>query len=151
MSESERVGIEGAFDLAIPAGWSAETDEEGGLLVGAPGAAGLLHLSAFEQEAGEMPDPAEELYSFLAEQGIELEEDDVDDFDLEGGAALAVCEYLAEAEEEEDERATYWLVGVATNLGNLVFANYSCPAGKQDQERETVRDILSTLRLIERA
>ena len=85
----------------------------------------------------------------LAEQGIELEEDDVEDFDLEGGAALSLCEYLAEGEDEE-ERATYWLMAVATNPGNLVFANYSCPAGKQDRERETVRGVLASLRLTER-
>lgn len=150
MGETERAGIEGAFDLTLPGGWAAERDEDGGLLMSSPAATGLLHLEAFEQEAGEMPDPAEELYAFLAEQGIELEEDDVEDFDLEGGAALALCEYLAEGEDEE-ERATYWLVAVATNPGNLVFANYSCPAGKQDQEREAVRDVLSTLRLTERS
>ena len=36
---------------------------------------------------------------------------------------------------------------VATAPGNLVFASYTCPAGREDEERETVRDILTTLRL----
>lgn len=146
-----RVTLDPTFEFDIPEGWQAEPDEEEGLQAGRVDGAGLLHLIGFEQETGEALDPAEELYIFLEDQGIQLEEDEIEDLELESGAELSLCEYLSENEEEgegEGEReTTYWLVAVATVPGNLVFASYTCPAGREDEERETVRDILTTLRL----
>lgn len=145
-----RVTLDPAFDLDLADGWSAAPDEEGGLAVTGPQGAGLLHLIAFDQPAGELPDPAEELYIFLESQGIELEEDEIEDLELAGGAELSLCEYLSEDEDEEDQdggETTYWLVAVATVPGNLVFASYTCPADDADVEREEVRTILGTLRL----
>lgn len=149
MEPSGELRREEGFAIELLPGWEAEVDEEGGLLVSRDEGAGLLHLAAFEQGDGEMPDPGEELYAFLAEQEIELEEDDVDDVELAGEAAMSLCEYLAEGEDAE-EAATYWLVAVATSPGNLVFANYSCPAGQQAREREEVRRMLASLQLEER-
>jgi hypothetical protein len=150
-----RVTIDPAFDLDLPEGWSAVPDEEGGISVTGPQGIGLLHLIAFEQPGAEDLDPAEELYTFLEDQGIELEEDEIEDLELAGGADLSLCEYVAEEEEEEEEEAeptaggetTYWMVGVATIPGNLVFSSYTCPAESMDRERTTIRDILATLRL----
>ena len=143
MSERERVTIDPAFSLSLPEGWVAEPDEEEGVSVYAPEGAGLLHLVAFPASEEHAPDPAEELYAFLEEQGIEIEEDEVEDLDLAGGAELALCEYLAE-EEEEDE-TTYWLVGVAMSPATLVFVSYSCPAGEEEKERAAIREILGSL------
>lgn len=146
-----RVTLDARFDFEIPDGWQAEIDEEGGIQAGQAEGAGLLHLISFEQESGEPLDPAEELYIFLEDQGIELEEDEIEDLDLVSGAELSLCEYLSEDEEEGEgesgRETTYWLVAVATAPGNLVFASYTCPAGREDEERETVREILTTLRL----
>lgn len=144
-----RVTLDPGFDFELPEGWEAELDEEGGVAVGRVDGSGLLHLIAFEQAPGDSLDPAEELYVFLEDQGIELEEDEIEDLELASGAELSLCEYLSEDEEEgPDEReTTYWLEAVATAPGNLVFASYTCPAGEEDREREAVRGILSTLRL----
>ena len=147
-----RVTLDPAFEFELPDGWEAALDEEGGVEVGGPEGAGLLHLIAFVQPAGDPLDPAEELYIFLEDQGIELEEDEIEDLELPSGAELSLCEYLSEDEDEEDQEAaetTYWLVAVATVPGNLVFSSYTCPAGEEDRERETVRAILTTLRLNE--
>lgn len=141
----QEVRLDPGFRIRLPAGWEAERDEEEGILVGAEEGAGLLHLVHFPGSGEEVADPAEELYAFLEEQEIEIEEDEVEDLDLEGGAVLSYCEYAEEGEEEEP--ATYWLVGVATAPGGLVFVSYSCPAGSEERERETVLDILSTLTL----
>ena len=144
-----RVTIDPTFDFEVPDRWEAEVDEEGGIAVTGPAEVGLLHLIAFEQPGDEPLDPAEELYIFLEAQGIELEEDEIEDLELPGGAELSVCEYLAEDEEEEEGEGepTYWMVAVATASGNLVFASYTCPAGDAEGERETVRAILTSLRL----
>jgi hypothetical protein len=149
MSEEQPyTDADGTFEVSIPAGWEAEHDtEEGGLVVGAPDGVGLLHLVAFPQPPGEMPDPAEELYAFLEGQGIELEEDEVEDLELEGGAELSLCEYLSEDEDEVEGEVTYWLVAVATAPGVLVFGSYSCPAGEEEAEREAIRKALASLRL----
>lgn len=145
-----RVTLDPTFEFEIPEGWQAEPDEEEGLQAGRVDGAGLLHLIGFEQDTAEALDPAEELYIFLEDQGIQLEEDEIEDLELESGAELSLCEYLSEDDEEEgegDAETTYWLVAVATVPGNLVFASYTCPAGREDEERETVREILTTLRL----
>jgi hypothetical protein len=143
MSDRERVTIDPAFSLSLPAGWVAEPDEEEGVSVYSPDGTGLLHLVAFPHAPEAEADPAEELYAFLEEQGIEIEEDEVEDVALADDAALALCEYLAE--EDEEEEATYWLVGVAMGPRTLVFVSYSCPAGEEEQERAAVREILRTL------
>lgn len=148
----ERLHVQNAFAITVPGGWTHEEDEEGGVLLAGPAAAGLLHLLAFEQGEEDL-DPAEELYVFLDEQGVELEEDEVEDVELEGGSDLAYCEYLTEDDEAtgagdaDDEASTYWLVAVATGPGRLVFCSYSCPAGAQDVERDAVLGALRTLRL----
>lgn len=148
MDENRYTDTEGGFDVRIPAGWEAEPDPEvGGVEISRAEGAGSLHLMGVPQPEGEFPDPAEELYAFLQEQGVELEEDEVDDVELEGGAELALCEYGTEADEEEGGEATFWMVGVATAPGHLVFATYSCAAGEEDEEREAVREILASLRL----
>lgn len=147
MTEEKRyTDAEGGFDVAVPEGWTAEVDPEvGGVELSHPDGAGVLHLIGVPQPDDEFLDPAEELYSFLEEQGVELEEDEVDDVELGGGAELAVCEYVTDDEEEEGE--TFWMVGVATSPGALVFATYSCAAGEEEEERETVRRVLGSLRL----
>jgi len=149
MTEAKRArDPEGRFSLVPPPGWSAAPDEdEGGMEVWREDGAGSLHLISFD--ADEFPDPAEELYAFLEEAGVEIEEDDVDDVELEEGE-LALCEYEAEEEESEDgdgPQTTFWMQGVATAPGVLVFVSYECPAGLQDPERELVRQSLATLRL----
>jgi hypothetical protein len=144
MSDAKRVTIDPAFHFALPAGWVAEPDEEEGVSAYPTEGVGLLHLVAFPHPGEDDLDPAEELYAFLEEQGIEIEEDEVEDLVLEEGSDLSLCEYLA---EEEDEDTTYWLVGVATAPGNLVFVSYSCPAGEEEKERAAVRELLSSLRL----
>ena len=145
MSERERVTIDPAFSLSLPEGWVAEPDEEEGVSVHSPEGAGLLHLVAFPASEEQEQDPAEELYAFLEEQGIEIEEDEVEDVELPAGGELALCEYLSE-EEEEDE-TTYWLVGVAMSPATLVFVSYSCPSGQEEKERANLREILTSLTL----
>jgi len=54
-----------------------------------------------------------------------------------------------EGGDDDDEPSTFWLVGVATAPGNLLFGSYSCAAGEEDVERETVRGILRSARLRE--
>src|SRR5690606_29918598 len=95
----------------------------------------------FEREAEDEQDPAEELYAFLADQEIELEEDEVEDLELPGDGSLALCEYLV----EEDGEMIYWMMGVATAPGGLVFASYSCPEAYEDQETEAVREVRTGL------
>lgn len=147
-----RVTIDPAFDIELPEGWSAAADDEGGVSATGPDGIGLLHLIAFEQPSDSDVDPAEELYVFLEDQGIELEEDEIEDLELSGGAELSFCEYVAEADEDDEDEEevagpTYWIVGVATAPGNLVFSSYTCAADAIEQEREVVRSILATLRL----
>ncbi|HET8657074.1 MAG TPA: hypothetical protein VFL93_16230 [Longimicrobiaceae bacterium] len=150
MSERASITIDPAFSLEIPPHWTAEPDEEEGVRIYATTGAGLLHLAAFEQPPGEMPDPGEELYEFLEDQGIELEEDEIEDLLLGESGEMALCEYIsAEEGDEEGEAETYWMVGVAVAPGNLVFCNYSCPAAEAEAEREAVREILTSLRLHE--
>ncbi|HEX7239995.1 MAG TPA: hypothetical protein VF263_06990 [Longimicrobiaceae bacterium] len=137
---------EGGFDVRVPEGWEAERDAETGAVeVAHPDGAGLLSLVGIPQPDGDFADPAEELYAFLEEQGVELEEDEVEDLELEGGGEMSVCEYVSDDEEEAGE--TFWMVGVATAPGALVFATYSCAAGEEEEERETVRGVLASLRL----
>ena len=146
MSERERVTIDPAFSLALPEGWVAEPDEEEGVSVASAEGSGLLHLVAFPHAADEELDPAEELYAFLEEQGIEIEEDEVEDLELPAGGGLALCEYLSEQDEEgEEEETTYWLVGVAVGPGTLLFISYSCPSGEEEQERSSIRKILESI------
>jgi hypothetical protein len=149
------IEIEGGGRVDLPQGWDWEKDEEGGVNLMSESGPGLLHLVTFEQAEGEQADPADELYAFLEDQGIELEDDEVEDVELAGEAHLAVCEYLTERDEpgddDEDEPTTYWIVGVATAPGNLLFGSYSCPAGEQEPEREVVRTILASVRLEPRA
>lgn len=137
----------GGFEVALPAPWKAELDGEGGVLVYVQDSGGLLHLMPFERESEEVTDPVEELYAFLADQEMELEEDEFEEVELRDGGSLAMCEYVS---EEEDE-TVYWLVGVATAPGRLVFASYSCPAGEESEEAGSVRRILSSLSLGGRA
>ena len=137
----------GRFDLVVPPGWSADVDEEGdGVELWSEAGPGTLHLIGFGADG--FADPAEELYAFLDEREIELEEDEVEDVPLEGDAELALCEYASE--DEDDGEQLFWMVGVATGPGTLVFATYFCPAGEEAAERETVRQALGTLRLHER-
>jgi hypothetical protein len=139
---------DGIFRVAIPEGWTTETDPEaGGVELFREDGAGSLHLLGFAAPADEVADPAEELYAFLEEQGVELEEEDVDDMELANGAEMALCEYLAEPDPEDDDEPTYWIMGVATTPGALVFASYSCAAGEEDEEREQVRAIMASLEL----
>jgi hypothetical protein len=154
MKSGRRVEVQGGAELELPDGWVAEVDEEGGMNLMAEDGPGLLHVVTFPQEPGEMADPAEELYAFLEDQGVELEEDEVEDVELGGEAHLALCEYISEQDEpgegdDDDEPATFWLVGVATSPGNLLFGSYSCAAGDEELERETVRAILASVRLRE--
>jgi hypothetical protein len=146
MSDSQRArDPDGRFTVVVPAGWSAAPDEDqGGLEVWREDGVGTLHLISFDAEE-EFADPAEELYAFLEDRGVELEEDDVDDVPLEGGGELALAEYEAEDEDEGD--ALFWLVGVAAAPGVTMFATYLCPAGEQEAEVELVRQALGSLRL----
>jgi hypothetical protein len=145
MSETAR-DPEGRFELRLPAGWQAAADDDGdGMEVWNEDGAGTLHLISFAPEGEDFPDPAEELYSFLQQQDVELEEDEVDDVQLPGGAEMALCEYLTEDEEEGE--SLFWMVGVATAPGTIVFATYFCPAGEEERERDSVRGAMASLRL----
>ncbi|HEU0298561.1 MAG TPA: hypothetical protein VFR37_03885 [Longimicrobium sp.] len=145
MSDARRVqDPDGRFTLVPPPGWSAAPDEEqGGVEVWPEEGAATLHLISFDA-GDDFADPAEELYAFLDDRGVELEEDDVTDVSLDGGE-LAWAEYEAEDEDEGD--VTWWLVGVATGPGVIVFATCLCPAGEHEGEAELVRAALGTLRL----
>jgi hypothetical protein len=144
MSDTAR-DPDGRFSLQPPPGWSAATDEDqDGLELWNETGVGTLHLISFEPDE-EFLDPAEELYAFLEERGVELEDDEVEDVALADGGELALCEYLSEDEEEGD--SLFWLVGVATAPQALVFATYFCPAGDEGREREQVRAALASLRL----
>ena len=146
MSDAKRVrDPDGRFTLVPPPGWSAAADEEdGGLEVWPEEGSGTLHLISFES-GDDFADPAEELYAFLDDRDVELEEDDVTDVALEDGSELAYAEYEAEDEDEGDN--IFWLVGVASGPGVLVFATYLCPAGEHEAEADRVRAALATLRL----
>ncbi len=147
MSDAQRIrDPDGRFTLVPPPGWQHAPDEdEGGMEVWHEDGAGTLHLISFDA-GDDFADPAEELYAFLDEREVELEEDDVDDVPLEDGGELAVAEYEAEDEDEGD--ITFWLVGVATAPGVLVFATYLRPGGPEhDAEAELVRAALGSLRL----
>lgn len=148
MADARRhVDREGGFDVAVPEGWDVETDEaDGGLEMSHPTGAGVLHLMGFEQDDEEFADPADELYAFLQERDVELQEDEVQDLPLDGDAEMSFCEFTAEDEEEEGH-PTFWLVGVATAPGRLVFATYMCADGEEDEERQTVIDTLASIRL----
>lgn len=149
-NETRYVDPEGGFDLRIPDGWSAEPDpEEGGVEIWSPEGVGMLHLIGFPHESEQPTDPAEELYSFLYEQGVGLEEDEVEDIELAGGAEMAICEYIGQEEGIDgiEEESAFWLMGVAAGPGFLVFASYSCPAGEEEIEREAVHATLASLRI----
>jgi hypothetical protein len=134
-----------AFTVRIPAGWQAEPNaEDGGVDIWNPEGPGELHLTSFPVPPGEQPDPGEELFAFLAESEVELEEDEVEDVVLEGGAELALCEFLSE--DEESGEIDYSLMGVAVFADRMVFAHYTCAYGDEERERERVRSLLQTLR-----
>lgn len=144
MSDTAR-DPEGRFELRLPPGWQAASDEDGdGVEVWREDGAGTLHLISFDTDDGEYPDPAEELYAFLDERGVTLEDDEVDDVPL-AGAEMALCEFLSE--DEDDGESLFWLVGVATAPGTLVFGTYFCPAGREAEERELVRDALGAMKV----
>jgi hypothetical protein len=142
MTEGTYRDEDGDFSLRLAAGWEIEKDEEGGILVWREEGCGVLHLIHFPQDEEEEADPGEELYAFLEDQDIELEEDEVEDVELPRGS-LAMCEYIT----DEEEDSVYWLVAVATAPGQLVFASYSCPSEDEEDEKEPVRRMLTTLRL----
>jgi hypothetical protein len=106
---------------------------------------GTLHLISFAPEGEDFPDPAEELYAFLQEQDVVLQEDEVEDVPLPGGAEMALCEYLTEDEDEGE--SLFWMVGVATAPGTMVFATYFCPEGEEARERDAVRRALASLQI----
>ncbi|HYJ78327.1 MAG TPA: hypothetical protein VEW03_01890 [Longimicrobiaceae bacterium] len=137
---------EGRCDLLVPPGWSSAPDDDGeGLEVWKEDGVGTLHIVSFARDADEFADPAEELWSFLEDRGVELEDDEVEDVPLEGGAEMALCEFLSEDEDEGD--SLYWMVAVATAPGALVFATYLCPAGEEAAEHDAVRQALATMRV----
>ena len=143
---------EGAFSLNLPASWTAEADPEaGGTVFYDPDGVGVLHLLSFPGDPDEFPDPAEELFAFLDEQGVELQEEEIEDLQLASDAEMAYTEYVAEADEGEDDEPTFHLVGVATAPGTLVFATYTCPAGEEEQERNAIMAALQSLRLADGA
>ncbi|HET7274038.1 MAG TPA: hypothetical protein VFI91_02595 [Longimicrobiaceae bacterium] len=148
--------LNGGFAVTIPAGWLAEADvEEGGVLMAREDGSGLLHLISFDREPGEIADPAEELYSFLEEMGIELQEDEVEDLEIGGATEVSLCEYITEDgdgdEKGDPDGPTFWLTAVATAPGRLVFGSYSTPAGEESLERETIIAILKSLTFEEAA
>ncbi len=147
MPEAQRyVDSHGGFEVDFAPGWSAEPGPEGeGVELSHSEGIGILHLLGFSQPDALPADPAEELYGFLDGQGIELEEDEVEDLELAAGGEVALCEFLTEGEEEEEE-PTFWMIAVAVAPGVLVFATYSCPAGEEEVERASVRAILRSIR-----
>lgn len=148
MDQRVRVTVDPAFSVEIREGWEAEADEDEGVIIAGPSGVGLLHMVAFPQPGEIITDPAEELYAFLDDQGIQLEEDEVEDVELAGGEELSMCEYVAEEEDDQEEsETTFWLVGVATAPGTLVFSSYTCPAADAEKERDAIREILTSLRL----
>jgi Icc-related predicted phosphoesterase len=135
-----------AFDL--PAGWTAAPDPDGdGEELFHPEGAGIVHLVPLSAGTGE-EDPAEELYAFLDEQGVELEEDEVEDIELEGGGLLSYCEFGMEEELDEGEgtEEVRWLVGIASGPRGLLLITYSAPEG-EEAEVAAVRALLATLTL----
>jgi hypothetical protein len=147
MEDTLRTVAEEGFSVVVPPGWEAERDlEEGGLDIWDPEGPGDLHLVGFSNPGSDPSDPAEELYAFLEDQGIELEEDEIEDFELADGGALAICEYLAEEEAEEGGEVGYSLLGVAALPGWLVFAQYTCEAGTENAERSDVLALLRSIR-----
>jgi hypothetical protein len=142
---------EGLFQLDLPLGWSAAPDpEEGGWELSGEDGPGVLHLMAFEQSEALGEDPGEELYAFLAEEGIEIEEEDVEDLELPGGWGMALCEFVSEPEDEEDEESLFFTVGVGTAPGILLFATYTCGEGEEEQERAELRSLLGSIQLLPR-
>lgn len=144
MGQTRYADEEGNFLVTTTDGWKSEKDPEGGLLLHPPEGNGLLHLIPFSRDPEEEIDPGEELYAFLADQEIELEEQEVEDIALADGSTLALCEYATEDEEER----VHWIIGVAATPGQLVFANYSSSAGADEADGEAVRGILSSLVLV---
>jgi hypothetical protein len=137
---------DGAYAIRLPEGWEAEREEGGdGVDLYAAEGVGELHLLGFEASADEPPDPGEELFAFLDENEVVLEEDEVEDVSLADGGDLAFCEYVSE--DEESGESDFWLIGVAALPGALVFAHYICPAGEEHLEREAVLEALRTIRL----
>jgi len=137
---------EPGFSLQLPPGWEADRDpEEEGVDLYHPEGVGELHILAFSSSADEPPDPGEELYAFLDENEVVLEEDEVEDVALEDGGELAYCEYVSE--DEETGESDFWLIGVAALPGTLVFAHYICAAGEEERERDAVLNALRTLRV----
>ncbi len=139
---------EGLFELTMPDGWESEPDEEaGGVVLAHEQGVGLLHVLAFERDSLDLCDPADELYSFLEDMGIELEEDEVEDLNVMAPTETALSAYVSEDEDEDgDPEPTYWLHAVACMEGKLVFATYTCPAEAHEQEGEEVRAILRSIR-----
>jgi hypothetical protein len=136
---------DGTFQIRVPPGWQAEWDaEEGTVELWNPEGAGDLSLLGFAAGAAPPPVPAEELYVFLDEHDIELQEDEVEDMELSEGGELAYCEYVSE--DEQSGEATFALVGVGSVPGALVFADYTCAAGEEGAELEQVHAILGSLR-----
>lgn len=141
-----RISLDPLFRVRLPPGWEAEIDaEEGGVLFAREDGEGVLHLLGFPRAGGAAADPAEELYGFLEEEGIELQEDEIEDLELEGEGEASLCEYVSEDEEEGE--TTYWLTGVAVGPGGLVFISYSAAGEEGGVEAEEVREILRTLRI----
>lgn len=139
---------EGAYELRPPPGWVTEpAGDEDGVELSAPDGFGVLHLLAFERDPDDFADPAEEMYAFLEAQDVVLQEDEIEDVELEDGGELALSEYASTDEETGEE--TFWLVGVATAPGRLVFATYVCTAGDEREELPAVREALRSLRLRE--
>jgi len=138
---------EHGYSLTLPEGWEAAPDPDGdGEELFHPQGAGIVHLVPLAAASGE-EDPAEELYAFLAEQDVELEEDEVEDLELTGGGALSYCEFGTEEElEEGGAEQVRWLVGIALGPRGLLLITYSAPEG-EDAEVEAVRGMLATLTL----
>lgn len=138
---------EHGYSLSLPEGWRASPDPEGdGEELFHPDGAGIVHLVPLTAGSGG-EDPADELYAFLAEQGIELEEDEVEDLELEGGL-LSYCEFGTEEELEDggETEAVRWLIGIAAGPRGLLLITYSAPEG-EDEEIAALRAMLATLRL----
>jgi hypothetical protein len=140
---------EGSFEVTLPASWQTEKDGEGGLLLFTEEGNGLLHLMPFARDPNDQEDvdAGEELFAFLAEQEIELNEDEVEDVELAGGV-MALCEYAEENGDDEDddgEEEVFWLVGVVVGADQIIFASYSCPLGEEEAESVLAREILGSL------